>query len=138
MADLQGDPFIQNVINAIPRDVQHTLSKAQLDAITEALGSVRMAKRHTVDLRLSIPLIFKRHYFVLLVGEDRRRHVRQIISGKQKGAMSLAKVIWLAIALLSTFIVMSITGAVGLYLLKSALGVDIFPDRHLFDVINPF
>ncbi|QCN97404.1 hypothetical protein D3093_19375 (plasmid) [Azospirillum argentinense] len=138
MADLQSDPFIQNVINAIPRDVQRTLSKAQLDAITEALGSVRMAKRHAVDLRLSIPLIFKRYYFVLLVGEDRRRHVRQVIAKNQKSALSLAKVIWWAIALIVTFGAMTVMGEFWIYLLKSALGIDLIPASHLIDVINPF
>ncbi len=62
-------------------------STAELQDSLGSLGEPGIAKRktpggvpwdgdHPVNLRLSIPLLFKRYYVTIVAGEERRRHER--------------------------------------------------------------
>lgn len=115
---------------------EHPLSVVQESGITRALIAQNRSQRHAIDLRGSLPLIFKRFYFVLFAGRDRRaktlqteRHrwsitLKGIIQGKNGTELAL---------LFSPFIL----GALYIvYLFKSAMGINILDDMHLADVIK--
>ncbi len=60
----------------LPAQVRWSLTLEQRDAITEAARKCA-EKQHEVDIRMSIPLLTKRLYFVLLGGEERRDKARR-------------------------------------------------------------
>lgn len=112
------DPAMNNFLQQLPKGIVDSFSDEQLHHIRNALG-VRNWKKHSVDLRCTVPVPFVRQriYFVFLMGKDRRRLSRQ----EQKVST------WTIAALMSAFIMISLLfGLLSLYLLKSALGIDLF------------
>jgi hypothetical protein len=124
-----GDNFSQYVLKKIDPQVFKTLNLLQLEAISQAIAGTDKSKRHAFDFRGAIPLFFRRYYFVMLAGRDRRSATRTIEAGRRKSSSVVA-------LLLMSYCV--ICGAVffcllALYLLKSFLGIDLFADKHLWD-----
>lgn len=122
------DPYVAHVIDKIDPCIRATLSEQQLHAIREAL-EIQAAgrRRHWIDVRGGIPLYIARYYFVFLLGRDRRvgrrrtEYVRRYHAGKLGNALFFMMI-------LSPFMLL---GLVGLYFLKAALGIDLFPNSHL-------
>ncbi len=75
-----------------------------------------------VDLRFTIDLIISRFYFTLFIGKDRRRQSRSQSTGSRIGNFIAAIGLLLALNLL-----VSVSVVVVLYLIKSALGIDLMP-----------
>ena len=59
----------------MPKHVCESLTEEQRNAIAEAVRQSWWSN-HLVNLRFSLPLIFKRYYLVLLAGEERRSKER--------------------------------------------------------------
>lgn len=77
-----------------------------------------------IDLRFDIDLLLSRYYIVLMVGKDRRRSTRPYaVSGVTRWAN------WVAAVVLLLGLNLAISAGVLLlaYLLKSALGINLFP-----------
>ncbi|MHA1569957.1 MAG: hypothetical protein ACTSXZ_10840 [Alphaproteobacteria bacterium] len=118
-----NDLFLQNFFARIPADAAASFSDAQLDAIKLCFGA-RGWGRHRVDIRLSLPLIWRRYYLVVLAGAERRapdRLVRDRLMHPVATAANAVAVVAFAVALLAP-------AALALYGLKSALGLDFFAD----------
>ncbi|EGA70261.1 hypothetical protein VISI1226_13556 [Vibrio sinaloensis DSM 21326] len=99
-------------------DVAASLTEQQKSEIEQAVCSLGLVSRHSVDVRKSIPWFGKRYYFVLLGGRDRRRQVRAEES-KLVNFLTVTLIIFLLVCLVGL-------SGFALYLLKSALGIDIF------------
>lgn len=115
------DEFTQGLMKRLPADMRSSFSEEQLDALRIAFGARRWG-RHSVDLRGTLPLGRSRFYFVLLAGRNRRDAARW------EQELTLAAKAF-GIALFLAFC--GVVGLVALYLLKSALGIDIFPNYSL-------
>ncbi|MBN7828070.1 3-phosphoshikimate 1-carboxyvinyltransferase, partial [Bowmanella dokdonensis] len=79
---------------------------------------------HAVDIRTTLPVPFTRwrYYLVFLMGKNRRE-----LSEREKAVSALASA-----ALLSAFIVFCVLlGLLVLYLIKSALGINLFDNFSL-------
>jgi len=124
-----GDPYIENVLRHVPPDVARTLTRKQWNGFRQAMRSSAKPSRHSVDVRFVIPLYFVRLYFVLLIGKDRRRRVHDILSERRHRARRHAVALFLAVA----FLVVLVFVLLVLYVLKSAAGINIFPNFHLGD-----
>lgn len=112
------DPVMENFLQRLPKDVVDSFSAEQLEHIHSALG-VRSWKKHSIDIRTTFPIPFvkRRIYLVLLMGRNRRELSRKEV---QISAFTMA-------AFISAFILFSILlGLLVLYLIKSALGIDLF------------
>lgn len=85
-----------------------------------------------VDLRFTVNLLFSRFYIVLFVGKDRRKQSRSYPVSRWT---RLANIVAATILLLGLNV--TITGSLFIagYLVKSALGIDIFPHTHLRDFV---
>lgn len=85
-----------------------------------------------VDLRFTVNLLFSRFYIVLFVGKDRRKQQRSYPVSRWT---RLANIVAAVILLLGLNV--TITGSLFIagYLVKSALGIDIFPHSHLRDFV---
>jgi len=128
--DQYTDPFTYHVYNQIDPNVRSTLTPTQVTAIENAIRAGRPYQRHPVDLRGTFPLYFIRFYFVILIGRDKRTQTRNKEDRRRQKAVLLS-------ALLSIYMLLSLLAPViflGLYLLKSLAGIDIFPAFHLKDL----
>ena len=112
------DPFIAGLKERLPEELRESFTEEQLEALKLAFGT-RSWGKHSVDLRGSVKFWHRRYYFVFLAG----RNYRQLSRLEQELSL-LGKATLLAVILLACGLV----GLLLLYLLKSALGIDIFPD----------
>lgn len=113
----------QNLLNQFPESIYDSFSDMQKHHITKVF-STHFQKKHKIDLRGTVPLPFlpSRFYFVLLAGKDKREITRQ--------ERSIAIITVLLMILLGLVISMCL-GVVALYLLKSALGINLFDQFSL-------
>jgi hypothetical protein len=114
---IRKDPDIMSLLSRLPLETASSLTDTQLVHIKIAIGSGQYRK-HKIDVRGTLPVPFKpyRVYFVLLMGRNVRDLSRQEIS------ITIASLLILS----SLFMVISsLLGLVILYLLKSALGINL-------------
>lgn len=118
--DIRQDPAIQKLLERMPAEVQQSFTEAQLSYLRVALGARQWGK-HKLDVRGTLGLGSWRYYYVLVAGRNKRSEYRQ-----QKASL-LIKAVFLSILL----VVSTVLGLLVLYLLKSALGIDLFADFSL-------
>ena len=113
-----NDPAVKSLLDRMPPEVAESFTEEQLAHLHSALGA-RSWKKHSVDIRSTFPVPFirRRIYFVLLMGRNRRDLTRR---EKQLSAITFALFIAAFIGASTLF------GILVLYLIKSALGIDIF------------
>lgn len=121
--NIKDDPTIQKVLSRMPKDMANSFNDEQLTHLKNAIGA-REWGSHAVDVRgtFKFPLIRWRYYYVLLLGKNYRE------LNRQERQFSL-----LITAMFTTlFIIFStLLGLLILYLLKSAAGIDLFPEFSL-------
>ena len=69
------DPNFEQLFAAIDLKVANTFTVEQLEAIKSGLAS-RARTRHSLDIRVSVPIPGLRFYLVLLAGSERRSKAR--------------------------------------------------------------
>lgn len=84
-----------------------------------------------IDIRFSF-WFFKQWYVVFIFGRDTREGFKSLDKGDVDRSLS-------AVAKATTYIIMAIAILIMLllllYVLKSAVGIDIFPDKHFIDFL---
>lgn len=84
-----------------------------------------------IDIRFSF-WFFKQWYVVFIFGRDTREGFKSLDKGDVDRSLSV-------VAKATTYIIMAIAILIMLllllYVLKSAIGIDIFPDKHLIDFL---
>ena len=112
------DPAVKSLLDRMPTEVASSFTEDQLSHLHSALGA-RSWKKHSVDIRSTFPIPFakSRIYFVLLMGRNRRDLTRR---EKQISAFTFALFIAAFIGASTLF------GLLVLYLIKSALGINLF------------
>ncbi len=123
------DAFTDSIINKIDPEVYQTFNPAQIEAMVEAISACRPLAKHPIDLRGILPLFFSRFYFVLLMGRDRRSETQRIEAERRRRGAFMGG-LFLAMCLMSPLVLILLFAA---YILKSVMGIDIFPDKHLWD-----
>jgi hypothetical protein len=117
----QEDPFLKGLNERLPKDIRDSFTQVQLDALRVAF-SARQWGRHRIDWRGTFSLGHSRYYFVFLFGRNRRD-----LSRLERKLSLLGKA-----AVVTAFLVFCMAiGLVGLYLIKSALGINLFPNFSL-------
>ena len=86
-----GDPFLEEFFQRIPDKTARTFTRDQLIAIKMAFGA-RSWGVHSIDLRLSLPLLWRRFYLVLLMGPERRSPKRRRAERKRHPLATLGNV----------------------------------------------
>ncbi len=113
------------VVQDVPAAVRTTMSEEQLKAVRSAAD-----KRHAVDVRFTVPLLFTRLYIVFLVGRDTRTSA--IEQDRERRANAGVHLSTAAIATMA--VVAVIAAAVILYVVKSRAGINLF-DGHASDIL---
>jgi hypothetical protein len=117
---LTSEAFSQKFFEKIPHSIRNSLTPEQYQAIEQAYSE--QWKRHPIDIRYSFGFWRWRYYIVLIGGRDRRRLTR-----KQQRFFTLAE-FWFLMAYAASS---ALFGLLILYLIKSALGIDLFPNFHV-------
>ncbi len=120
---IRQDPFVLKLLSQLPADVKHSFSDEQLQAIRQAMGSPSWAT-HSIDIRGSVRYFRWGFYYVVLAGKNRRRLSR--LDHEEKFSQFIHA--WLLLILFGSLTTLSL---LAFYLMKSALGVDIFPNFSL-------
>jgi len=118
--NIRSEPDIQQLLSRIPASVSDSFSDEQLIHLKTAIGSRDWA-RHKVDFRgtFHFPFTPWRYYYVLLLGRNRRQ-----LSDREKYISAL-----IVTSFIIGFILFSaLMGILILYLVKSFMGIDIFPN----------
>lgn len=112
------DPAVQNLLKRMPEGIANSFSTEQLIGLRHSLG-IRGGRAHSIDIRptLKLPFVPWSFYFVFLLGKDKRR-----ISENEK---LVAVALFLLVLLLFGFGLFAVCLII-LYLVKSALGIDLF------------
>lgn len=85
-----------------------------------------------IDIHTAVPLYFTRYFIriqvgrdrrCIQIGRDRRKTVRRIERQRRQGVKTLGNVLFFLFVLSPVFLLL----LAGLYLLKMALGIDLFP-----------
>lgn len=118
---MQTDPFIEGLKDRLPDDLKESFTHEQLAALKIAFGA-RKWGQHPVDLRGTLRFWRWRYYFVFLAGRNKRD-----LSRREQDLSRIAT----AFAVASFLLFATLLGLVILYLIKSALGIDIFPNYSL-------
>lgn len=106
-------------------EIKASLTPQQLADIERVLDlAIPKPAPKLVDLRFEVDLLLSRYFFVLMVGKDRRRSPRNTPVSR---ATQLAN--WVAAVMLLLGFNLAISAALVIfgYLIKSALGIDLFP-----------
>jgi hypothetical protein len=77
MSDLTATSSIDRVFDNLPVDVRQDFTDSQLGALAEALKKSGWRQNHSVNIRLSIPLIFTRIFVTVIAGNERREPERR-------------------------------------------------------------
>lgn len=111
-------PYLRRLLEKVEPEVCATLSDAQLVALSRA--TLPEPSPHLVQYRVSIP--FGRFYVALFIGRERRSRERLRREGQTR-----AELVNLALFLMGALLVgiATIAIVVGLYIVKSAMGIDI-------------
>lgn len=114
--DIRQDPGLQKLLSRMPDDIAASFTEPQLAQLRLALGARQWGK-HQVDIRGTLQFWRWRYYYVLVAGRNLRDGAR---SGQKMSQLMLAVLISMLL------VVCSLCGLLLLYLLKSALGIDLF------------
>lgn len=119
--NIYNDPVIKGLLKRIPEGERDLFSEEQLIILKSAMGAKQWGS-HAVDLRWTLKFWRWRYYFVFLFGVNKR----------SPGRMVHELELWGKTVLLFTLLSVSVlTGLLLLYLLKSALGIDLIPGFSL-------
>lgn len=114
---IQSDPVIAKLLAKVPADMRGSFSDAQLLALKMAVGG-RSWGSHALDWRWTLKWWRWQYYFVFLAGRNRRSlSVRE--ERIQRFSMAIVLLVFLTFS--------TLVGILVLYLLKSALGIDLIP-----------
>jgi len=118
---LDQDPFVVGLKQRLPAELQESFTPQQLDALRNAFAT-RSWARHKLDWRGTFSLWSNQYYFVLVGGRNKRS-----LSRAQRSLSLAAK----AGAITAFLFFSALVGLVALYLVKSALGINLLPNYSL-------
>jgi hypothetical protein len=116
------------LLEHLPDRTQQTLGQDGIRDLDVALARMASDGAHTLDFRSSIPFIRGRYYLRILWGREKRSLSRLIAEGQtrlHRQALVYAALSWLLVTSSAAL------ALVALYVLKSALGIDLM-DGHFF------
>lgn len=120
---------LARLLAALPPSAGSKFNSEQLAALDIAVARTRPRPgKHKIDYRVSLPILGRRYYLVLLAGKERRTLARIHSEGQNTAwRMSMAYAILMtAIAMFGTVAVLVL-----LYAVKSMLGIDLFEEHSL-------
>lgn len=115
-------PAIERFYAELDPQISQALTPEQKAGIENAVVAITLGSKHRVDSRRSFPFFGKRFYLVFLFGRGFRQRHRQesTVSTTLLTCLLLIAVLFVTYCILLT-----------LYMIKSALGIDVFQHFHV-------
>ena len=103
------NPISEKVINQIDPTIRETFSQEQLAAIRTSISqNLPPRKKHSVEVHGTIPLFFKRIYFVFFSGKDVRKQTGKQVPFELRAKTALKDALTVAGSLLFAFLVFGV------------------------------
>ncbi|MDO6712194.1 3-phosphoshikimate 1-carboxyvinyltransferase [Aliiglaciecola sp. 2_MG-2023] len=118
---IEQDPAIINLLSRMPKEVQASFTEIQLSHLRNAVACRQWGK-HRIDFRTTFGLFRRRYYAVFLFGHNLRSLTRE----QQKRQLFLNSLLLTCLLIFSCLL-----GLLTLYLIKSALGINLFENFSL-------
>ncbi|PZO36886.1 MAG: hypothetical protein DCF19_20370 [Pseudanabaena frigida] len=119
-------------MHQIPLYVLEKLNEDEIDSIRSVIyTAVPKSTPKLIDLRFVVDLIVTRYFVVLMIGRDIRKQQRQY---PIKGITKIANTIAAILLIIAMSLLISAVTILILYLIKSALGIDLFKG-HINEVL---
>lgn len=115
----QTDTFVKKFLARMPPRTAETFNEAQLLELKRVFHD-RIDRRHTVDMRISLPLLQRRFYLVFLLGKDKRLSQRVV----NPGVKSTNRIL---LAILGLLLITSVLGV--LQKVNSLREINTLPNR---------
>ncbi len=120
-------------MHQIPLDTLEKLNASEREQLKSLIHTaIPRSSPKLIDLRFVIDLIFKRYFVVLMIGKDQRKQQREY---KVNKVTKIANIITAILLIIGMSLLISAVTILILYLIKSALGIDLFKghiDKVLF------
>lgn len=124
--NVRRDVFVERFLQRVPEDLADSFSDRQLMAVKTAFGA-RARGAHPVDIRLNLNFWLWRGYLVVLAGPERRSADRLAAERSRFPLITLGNTVFALglglAALCAAFVI--------LYIVKSALGINLLPNYSL-------
>ena len=126
----QASDYIYNQMNP---DIVETFSDKQKEEILKCFKKfLKIPTNSLIDSRFGF-WFFKKFYVVFFLGFDKRKTKRI----KEKSIINkISKIFFLFFIYIIFIISISLIFFSVAYTIKTALGIDIFPDKHLYDWLH--
>ncbi len=134
-APFEADPFCKALFESLGPEIRASFTETQMNALVSSLTRMNR-QRHSLDLRAQVSLFFQRYYVVLLAGPDRRHKVMKTLARRRRLSFHAGTGATLGVAGFATLSILTVLGLVGAYLLKSMAGIDLIPDRHIWELLG--
>jgi hypothetical protein len=115
------DAMERRIFRSIPEDIRACLSEQQVQMLIRAVKPI--PTRHGIALRASFRWIEKRYYVAMFWGED-NRNIERLKAEGQTDVIPVGITFFILLSAIAAYAVMPI--AIGLYMIKSMLGIDLF------------
>lgn len=125
------DTLCNYVLNRIDFNILKSLSPEQLAVIEDAINACQLREKHVFDIRGKINLFFMRYYFVFLIGRDRRAFVDELEADRRAKVSLLGNLVYFMIVFSGIVLGILFFMIIGLYTIKTSLGIDLFPGEHM-------
>ncbi len=113
---------IDRFYEVLDEQTQAQLSPEQKQEIENAIISITLSSRHRIDIRKSFPFFGARYFLVFLLGRDLRKRLRK--------ESAITRVV-MTFLILSGVLFATLCVLLTLYMIKSAVGIDLIHDYHV-------
>lgn len=133
-----GEVYADFTISRIVRSLEASepLTEHQKQLVRAALLAETHGQRHSLDVRLFLPLLFRSYYFCVFAGRDRRRSTLSLHAIRWFKARRRLSRLVLYSGLLFGSLVLGVLLIWGAYRFKSWLGIDLIPGWHFSDFVS--
>ncbi len=88
--------LFEALVARLPDDAKGSFTEAQLAALRVATQRCKWGK-HAIDIRLSIPLLVRRFYLVLICGQERRSQARRAEERRRRPLATIGNAVFLTV-----------------------------------------
>jgi Na+/proline symporter len=93
------------------------------------------SSRHSLDVRVTLPLYFATYYLVIFAGRDQRQSTYDTKHTRNNRKASIKNILlFLVLTFFAALFWIALIAA--LYWLKREMGIDLFPNHHLSDIFS--
>lgn len=119
-------------MHQIPEETLRKLNTEERENLKSVIHTaIPRSSPKLIDLRFEIDIIFTRYFVVLMIGKDIRKQQRQ---HQINGITKIANVVTAILLIVAMSLLISAVTILILYLIKSALGINLLPG-HITNVL---